>query len=64
MVARKQAKADHRILVHADKSARLPHPTTFRDVVQQGDDLVFGQTAVEQRRTFPFRKACLTSSAA
>jgi hypothetical protein len=64
MIARQQAKADHRILVHADQSARLPHPTTFRDVVQQSHDFVFGQTAVEQGRAFPFGKAFLTGSAA
>jgi len=42
LVARQQAEADHRILVHADESAGLPHAATFRDVVQQGDDLVLG----------------------
>jgi hypothetical protein len=64
MIARQQGKADHRISIHADESPRLPHATTFRDVVQQRHDFVFGQTAVEQRRAFSFGKAGLTSSAA
>jgi hypothetical protein len=64
MIARQQGKADHRISIHADKSPRLPHATTFRDVVQQGHDFVFWQTAIEQRRPFPFGKTCLTGSAA
>jgi hypothetical protein len=64
MITRQQAKADHRILVHADQSARLPHSTALRDVVQQGHDFVFGQTAVEQGRAFPFRETFLTGPAA
>jgi hypothetical protein len=63
MIARQQAKADDRIPVHANQSARLPHPAAFRDVVQQRHDFVFGQPAVEQRRPFSFGKAGLTSSA-
>jgi hypothetical protein len=63
MIARQHGKAAHRIPVHADQSARLPHPAAFRDVVQQGHDFVFGQTAVEQRRPFSFGKAGLTRSA-
>jgi hypothetical protein len=64
MIARQQAKADHRILIHADQSTRLPHSTAFRDVVQQSHDFIFRQTAVEQRRPFPFGKPVLTGSAA
>jgi hypothetical protein len=63
MIAREQAKADNRIPVHTNQSARLPHPAAFRDVVQQRHDLVFGQTTVEKGRPFSFGKTGLTSSA-
>jgi hypothetical protein len=47
LVARQQAKADHRVLVHADQTAGLPHPATFGDVLEQRHDLVLGQAAVK-----------------
>src|SRR4029077_19416156 len=64
LLTRQQAKADHRVLVHADQPAGLPHPTTVRDVLEQRHDLVLWQAAVEQWRALAFREAGLTGAAA
>jgi hypothetical protein len=64
LLTRQQAKADHRVLVHADQPAGLPDPAAVRDVFQQRHDLVLGQAAVEQRRALAFREAGLTGAAA
>jgi hypothetical protein len=64
LLARQKAKAHHRILIHADQTAGLPHPTAFRNVLEQRHDLVLGQATVEQRRSFPLGKAGLAGAAA
>jgi hypothetical protein len=64
LLTRQQAKADHRVLIHADQPAGLPDPATVGDVFQQRHDLVLGQAAVEQQRALAFREAGLTGAAA
>jgi hypothetical protein len=64
VIARQEAEAEYRVLVHTDEPAGLPNPATFGNVMQQGHDLVRGQGAAEERGAFAFGKAGLAGAAA
>ena len=55
--------AGYRIPVYLDQPAGLSHATTFRNVVQQGNQFLGRQLHAKQRRAFPLRKSLLTRAA-
>jgi hypothetical protein len=58
-----EAVADDGVLVHADEPAGLADTYALGDMVQDRDDLVLRESAVEQGRTLAFGEACLTGAA-
>jgi len=56
--------ADHGVLVHPDQAASLRNATPFGEVLQHRGGLVRRQPGIEQRGTFAFGEAGLTSPAA
>jgi len=62
MSARDQCEADHGVLVNAHQPGRLADTTAIRQVSQDGERLVAGQAAIEQRRAFAFGEAFLTGA--
>jgi hypothetical protein len=61
--ARSEAVANDGILVHADQAARLADAAALGNVVQERDDLLIGQTTLEEGSAFSFGEAIFTGFA-
>jgi hypothetical protein len=54
---------DHGVLTDADQAAGLADADSFGDVLQDGDDLVFGEAGIEQGCALAFGEAVLAGAA-
>jgi hypothetical protein len=63
VLAGDQSQSHHRVFVHPDQAAGLPHSTTFLPMLEHGQGLVVGEFAALQGRTFALREAFLTGAA-
>ena len=63
MRAGPEAVAHYGVLTDTDQAAGLADADSFGDVLQDFDDLGFGQPGVEQRRALAFGEAVLAGAA-
>jgi hypothetical protein len=64
MVASEEAVADDGVLIDLDQAAGLADTTALGEVLQDGNGLVFGESAIKKRSPFAFREACFTGATA
>jgi hypothetical protein len=63
VLARSEAVADDGILVHADQAACLANAAALGNVLQERDDLLIGQTTLEEGSAFSLGEAIFTGFA-
>jgi hypothetical protein len=63
LLSSKQTVANNGVFIDADQAGGLTDAATLGQVMQDGKDLVFGQTGIEQRGAFAFGEAILARAA-
>lgn len=63
MRARPHRVADHGVFIDADQAAGLPDAAAFLEVRQDPEDLVVGESGVEERRALALGEALLARAA-
>jgi hypothetical protein len=62
VAASHKGQADHGVFVDAAQAASLANADALLEVGQDGEGLVFGESAVEQRRALAFAEAVLAGA--